>query len=137
MSHWRTLIESDVLRFVDINRDWAVQIVKVGKGKVVGAGGKSNGRAMLYFKDWPKPLACGSTVLSVVAGMHGTDTREWLGRFVTIFPDPTVTYGRDRVGGVRVRPAQPSDEAQKKDAELAAQAAAARAKAEQSGKGAA
>lgn len=123
--HWRSLIESDVLRFVDITRDWAVQITKVSKGKVTGTGGKQNGRAMLYFKDWPKPLACGSTVLSVIAGMYGADTREWVGAWLTIFPDPTVTMKGERIGGIRVRPEKPGEEQQKKDAEIAAKAAAA------------
>ena len=60
-AHWRTFIESDVIRFVDIPPgDHVVQIKEVKKGKVTGAGGKSNGKAMIYLVGKDKPIAAGA-----------------------------------------------------------------------------
>lgn len=108
-NHWRKLLESDVVRFVDLERDYVVQIEKVTRGKVVGAGGKSSGKGMIHLTGWPKPIAAGTAVLSMIAGIHGTDTTKWPGKWIQIYPDSTVTYGREKVGGVRVRPTEPEE----------------------------
>lgn len=107
--HWRTLIESAVLRFVDIDRDYTLRIKKVEKGKVTGAGGKSSGKGMIWFDGAEKPMAAGAEVLSTLAGLYGKAPSKWVGQWVTIFPDPTVKYGGQAVGGVRVRPTKPKE----------------------------
>ncbi len=109
MSHWRSFLESDIIRFVDLTRDYAVRIEKVVKGKVVGAGGKSTGKAMLYFTGWPKPVAAGTALLSLIAGMYGNDTSKWQGNWITLYGDPTVKFGGQQVGGVRCRPVPPDE----------------------------
>jgi hypothetical protein len=108
--HWRTLIESDVLRFVDIDRDITVRIAKVEKGKVTGTGGKQSGKGMLWFDGATKPMACGSQVLATIADLYGKSPSKWVGQWLTIYPDPTVKYGGAAVGGVRVRAQKPAVE---------------------------
>jgi len=111
MAHWRTYLESDVIRFVDLDgRDLTVQIAKVKKGKVTGKGGKSSAKAMITLEGWPKPIGAGSDTLEQIAAHFGHDTKEWVGKWVIIWPDPTVKYGSDRVGGVRIRPKLPTPE---------------------------
>jgi hypothetical protein len=107
--HWRALIESDVLRFVDIDRDYTLKIKKVEKGKVTGAGGKTSGKGMIWFEGADKPMVAGFTVLSTIADLYGKSPKKWVGQWITIFPDPTVKYGGAAVGGVRVRPAKPAE----------------------------
>lgn len=109
MSHWRTYLESDVVRFVDLTRDYAVKIREVKKGKVTGSGGKQNGKAMIYLHGWPKPIAAGTAFLSMVAGIYGNDTKAWIDQWVTIYGDPNVSFGGQKVGGVRVRPEPPKE----------------------------
>jgi hypothetical protein len=107
--HWKSLLESDVLRFVDIDRDHTVRIKKVEKGKVTGSGGKSSGKGMLWFDGAAKPMAAGSGVLATIAELYGKAPSKWVGQWITIYPDPTVKYGGAAVGGVRVRSEKPAE----------------------------
>lgn len=108
--HWRTYLDSDVIRYVDLDgRDFVVQIARVKKGKVTGKGGKSSGKAMLWFEGRTKPLGCGAEILTQISNLYGNDTKLWAGKWITIWPDPSVKYGGERVGGVRVRSTQPSE----------------------------
>lgn len=108
MTHWRQFLDSEVIRFVDLgDKDHTVKIVKVTKGKVVGTGGKSSGKAMIHFEGKEKPLGAGTAVLSAIARLYGNDTRDWIGKSITIYGDPTVKFGGEAVGGVRVRPNAP------------------------------
>lgn len=110
MSHWRTYLDSDVIRFVDLGeREYTLRIKSVKRGKVTGSGGKSTGKAMITFEGREKPLGCGTAILSQIASLYGNDTTQWVGKLVTIYPDPTVKYGGAAVGGVRVRPIVPKE----------------------------
>lgn len=131
--HWRTYIDSDVIRFVDLgDREHVVQIASVKKGKVVGTGGKSTGKAMITFAGRDKPLGAGTVVLSTIASLYGNDTKGWQGKWIRIYPDPTVKYGGQAVGGVRVRPAVPTeDDIKQGEADIAARAEAAKQAAKQ------
>lgn len=42
------------------------------------------------------------TVLKLLVAAWGDDATEWVGRRAELYGDPTVTFGRDRVGGIRV-----------------------------------
>ena len=118
MTHWRTFLDSEVVRYVDImdKGDLTVRIKAVKKGKVAGAGGKQSAKAMLTFEGAEKPLGAGTAVLSVIGQLYGNDTRKWPGKLITIYGDPTVKFGADTVGGVRVRPVAPKEPEQKKEA---------------------
>lgn len=111
MSHWRTYLDSEVVRFVDIQDkgDITLRIKQIKKGKITGAGGKSSGKGMIYFDGAEKPLGAGTAVLSAIAQLYGNDTRQWVGKWITIYPDPSVKFGGERVGGVRVRPQVPDE----------------------------
>jgi hypothetical protein len=42
------------------------------------------------------------TVLKLLVAAWGDDATEWVGRRAMLYGDPTITFGRDRVGGIRV-----------------------------------
>jgi hypothetical protein len=110
MAHWRTYIESDVIRFVDLGtREATVRISKVERGKVTGIGGKVAGKPMLHLEGKDKPIAANSTICRTIAGLYGNDTAAWVGKFITIYGDPDVSYGGEKVGGIRVRPTIPKE----------------------------
>jgi len=117
--HWRTFLDSDVIRYVDLgDRDYTLRIAKVVKGKITGAGGKSSTKAMLYFEGREKPLGAGTAILRTIAQLYGNDVATWPGKLITIYPDHTVTFGGAVVGGIRVRPAIPKEpKAEPKQAE--------------------
>ena len=115
MTHWRQMLESDVIRFVDLDgKDYDLQIKAVKKGKVVGALGKSTAKAMITFEGKEKPMGAGTAILSQIAKLHGNDTTTWPGKWITIWPDPSVSYGSEKVGGIRVRPTVPRQASQVK-----------------------
>lgn len=106
--HWRVFLDSDVIRYVDLqDKEYTLRIKKVEKGKITGSGGKKSGKAMIWFEGREKPLGAGSTILKTIASLYGNDVRAWTGREITIYPDPGVMFGGEKVGGVRVRPAIP------------------------------
>lgn len=108
MTHWRTFLDSDVIRYVDLDgKDYTLQIKAVKKGKVVGAGGKSSGKAMITFEGREKPMGAGTQILTQIGALYGNDTRKWPGRWITIWPDPSVSFGGEKCGGIRVRPVVP------------------------------
>lgn len=110
--HWRTFLDSDVIRYVDLqDQDFTLKIAKVIKGKVTGKSGKASGKAMIFFEGREKPLGAGTTILSEIGKLYGNDVRKWPGKWITIFPDPNVSFGGEKVGGVRVRPVVPAAEA--------------------------
>ncbi len=110
MTHWRTFLDSEVIRYVDLNgNEYTLQIKKVQKGKVTGSGGKSSSKGMIWFEGKEKPLGAGTTILSTIAALYGNDTRTWIGRWITIYADPNVSFGGQKVGGVRVRPVIPTE----------------------------
>lgn len=116
MTHWRTFLDSEVIRYVDLqDQEYTLQIKAVKKGKITGRSGKSSGKAMIYFEGRDKPLGAGTAILSVIGNLYGNDTRKWPGKWVTIYPDPNVMFGGDKVGGVRVRPGEPKIAGEKKE----------------------
>ncbi len=110
MPHWRSFLDSEVIRYADLveRGDITLEITKVVKGKVTGKSGKGSSKAMLYFKGAERPLAAGTSVLSVIAKLYGNDTRKWVGKSVTLYADDDVMFGGEKVGGVRVRPVIPN-----------------------------
>ena len=50
-----------------------------------------------------KPLACNGTNWDVIEAAYGLDSDDWIGKAVELYHDPTVKFGKQRVGGIRVR----------------------------------
>ncbi len=47
------------------------------------------------------------TNLRLLASMLGDDTDDWRGHEVEVYHDPSISYGGQLVGGLRVRPPRP------------------------------
>lgn len=117
MTHWRTFLDSDVIRYVDLqDQEFTLQIKSVKKGKVTGKSGQAKGKAMIYFEGKEKPLGAGTAILESIGKLYGNDTRKWPGKWITIYPEHNVMFGSEKVGGVRVRPTVPNVPAQEKSA---------------------
>lgn len=114
--HWRTFLDSDVIRYVDLqDQEFTLKIVAVKRDKVKGKNGKATGKAFISFEGREKPLAAGAETLEQIGALYGHDTRKWPGCWITIWPDPSVKYGGVAVGGVRVRPTVPVIDKRKTD----------------------
>lgn len=62
---------------------------------------------LLRFAGMQRPLKLCKTSAEQIAAIHGAETDHWIGKAITLFPDPTVQYKGAAVGGVRVRPVPP------------------------------
>lgn len=49
-------------------------------------------------RAWRPPL----TMLRLLIAAWGDDATEWVGRRVQLYRDPEITFGRDKVGGIRI-----------------------------------
>lgn len=88
-------------------RDVTVTIERVTGGTLVGTGGKSNKKPVLYFKNTEKGLALNITNARVIAGLYGGfDSDTWVGKKITLYPT-TTTFGSQTVGCIRVRNVKP------------------------------
>lgn len=108
MTHWKAYTESAVIRYADIGtRSATVRIVKVEAGEIIGAGAKTSKRPMIYIEGKAKPIAGNSSICKAIQGMYGSTVEDWVGKLITIYGDPDVMFGGEKVGGIRVKPMVP------------------------------
>jgi hypothetical protein len=55
------------------------------------------------FADFPRPWRPSKGMRRVLAACWGVDASQWSGRRVELFFDETVTFGKDRPGGTRIK----------------------------------
>lgn len=88
-------------------RDVTVTIERVTGGTLVGTGGKSNKKPILFFKGTEKGLALNVTNARVIAGLYGGfESDKWIGKRITLYPT-TTTFGSQTVECIRIRPTIP------------------------------
>lgn len=58
--------------------------------------------AEVALENFPRVWRPSKGMLDVLARCWGTDAKQWVGRRVTLYNDPDVMFGKDKVGGVRV-----------------------------------
>jgi hypothetical protein len=73
----------------------------------IAAGGRLSVRdgktvAEIALENFPRVWRPSKGMLDVLARCWGSDAKQWVGRRVTLYNDPDVMFGKDRVGGVRV-----------------------------------
>ena len=66
--------------------------------------GVRDGKSVAEIKlvDFPRVWRPSKGMLDVLAACWGTDAKAWVGRRVTLYCDPDVMFGKDKVGGVRI-----------------------------------
>jgi hypothetical protein len=84
-------------------RDITVEIKSVTGGTLVGTGGKSNKKPIVFFKGTEKGLALNITCARIIAGLYGGfDADKWIGKRITLYPT-TTTFGSQTVDCIRIR----------------------------------
>lgn len=58
--------------------------------------------AEIRLVGFPRVWRPSKGMLDVLARCWGTDGKAWVGRSVTLYNDPDVTFGKDKVGGIRI-----------------------------------
>lgn len=109
-THWKKLTNPNYLGDYSIPQDGdLVAIIDyVAQEKVVGVGGKSEMEMVAHFSDGNKPMILNKTNMKTISKIYGTPYLEdWRGRAIQIYYDPSIKFGRETVGGLRIRPFVP------------------------------
>lgn len=61
----------------------------------------------IRFAQKRKTWICGPVSKRVIKSLYGPYIEHWVGKRITLYVDPEVTMGRDKTGGLRVRPNVP------------------------------
>ena len=60
-------------------------------------------KSVMYFVGANKPMVINVANWMTVESLYGDDSDEWIGKTIEIWVDPSVMYGKKRVGGLRLR----------------------------------
>lgn len=112
-THWKKMTNPNYMGDYSIPEgcDLIATIDYVAQEKVVGVGGKSEMEVVAHFSDGNKPLILNKTNMKTIQKIYKTPyIEDWKGRKIQIYYDPTVKFGRDTVGGLRIRDSIPAQQ---------------------------
>jgi hypothetical protein len=70
--------------------------------ELMGRGSRQDVKCFLWFTDHPKGLQLNKTRVTILEAAFGPDSELWTGKRVRLSFDPTVMFGTQAVGGVRL-----------------------------------
>lgn len=98
------MIESKYLKQSDVEEETEVTIAKVGQLNVAKEDEPAEMKWAAKFQELKKPMILNSTNIQLLAKACGSeDSDDWIGKKVTIYSDPNVSFGGKLVGGLRVK----------------------------------
>lgn len=103
---WKKLQNKEFLGEYDFlpGEEKTVTIDIITTAEVTGDGGKKSEKPIMRFRENVKPLIVNTTNFKRLQKLFGSKyIEDWVGKQVTLYPDPDVTFGREVVGGVRVK----------------------------------
>jgi hypothetical protein len=104
MANIGQMIESKYLKQSDLDGEVEVTVVKVGQMNVAREDQDPEMKWAVRFQEFKKPMILNSTNIQLLAKACDSDESEdWVGRKVTIYADPNVSFGGKLVGGLRVK----------------------------------
>lgn len=105
---YRKMFDREFIFSYDLDgRDVTLTIAKVVAGELTGTGGKKTKKPIVFFEGKDRGLGLCKTNAKTIATLYGTsDTREWVGKRITIYPTKTM-FGGNEVDCIRVRPTIP------------------------------
>jgi hypothetical protein len=108
MPHYKKMFDDkEHLYAFDLDgREVTIQIEKCFAGELMGEKGRKSKKPMLQFVGKAKKLALNRTNGKTIASLYGTDTDNWAGRWITIYPT-TTDFGGETVDCIRVKPQVP------------------------------
>ena len=118
LTHYRAQIESDYLGQGDLGdgfggfREATVEIAALPvlyRPERAKKGEKAK-RYVIRFVGKRKAWLSGPETQKTIAKMYGVYLENWVGKKITLYVDPNVMFGREKTGGIRVRPMIPRGE---------------------------
>jgi len=103
MPHFDELYPGRFLKGTTLEAPKVIKIDAIVGETLPGEDGEKAKRILKYTaKDGPGEIVWCKTNAALVAAIHGDDWTAWIGKYVTVHHDPTVTLGGKAVGGIRV-----------------------------------
>ena len=109
-THWKALTNPDYLGGYSIpeGKDIIVTIDYVRREEVIGTNGKKEFEVVAHLKGGVLPFILNKTNMKTIQKLYGSPyIEDWGGRAIQVYFDPTVKFGRETVGGLRIRPTVP------------------------------
>lgn len=96
---------SKFLKKEDVGEDGTlVTITGVEQINVAMEGKEAEMKWCMSVREFPKPMVLNATNAQLCEKFLGSDdTDDWVGKKVILYDDPTVSFGGELVGGIRVR----------------------------------
>jgi hypothetical protein len=115
-THFRKVFKSDHLGIADLEdmieekRRLVFTIKEVKQEYDVAVAGKKGNFNIAYFVENIKPLVLNATNSKIVKGFNGGSpfVEDWKNTIIELYIDPSVKMKGDIVGGVRIKPTQPT-----------------------------
>lgn len=103
--HWRLMYPTEFLAWPEFRgKEVTLTIKSVSVDDLPLAGTSQKERKpVVRFIETEKKLCLAKTNARQIAELLGPLTAEWVGKRITLYPDPSVKFGRKTVGGIRVR----------------------------------
>jgi hypothetical protein len=95
------MIQSKFLRKEDFEEDQTCTIKGVKLEEMQTSG---ETRWVLYFREHSKAMVLNTTAIRVLEAAYGDDSDHWVGKPVTVYVDPSVSFQGRVVGGLRLKP---------------------------------
>lgn len=105
-THYRKLLNPDYLGEYEFapGEEKLVTIRTVDINEITGTGGKKDNKPVMHFVEQVKPLILNSTNFKMLTKLFKSPyIEDWAGKQIVLYGDPTVTFGKEVVGGVRIR----------------------------------
>ena len=112
-THWKKMTNPNYLGDYSIpeGRDLIATIDYVAQEQVTGVGGKKEVEIVAHLKN-EKPFILNKTNMKTIQKIYKTPyIEDWKGRAIQIYYDPSIKFGRETVGGLRIRPFVPEQQA--------------------------
>jgi hypothetical protein len=107
MADYRKMYDDkEYLYDYDLEGDRTLEIASVNRGELTGDQNRKTKKPMVSFVGEAKKLALNKTNGKTIAKLYGTDTDDWAGELITLYPT-TTAFGGETVGCIRVRPQRP------------------------------
>lgn len=108
--HYRLLYPTEFLAWPEFKgKDVTLTIKSVSVDELPIAGSsKKEKRPVVRFVETEKKWIMNKTCAKAIAVLYGPNCNAWVTKKVTLYPDPDVRFGKDVVGGIRVRAKVPA-----------------------------
>jgi len=107
--HISKMSSSKFVKQVDVDPAVLVTIAKFTQENVARETEPADMKWVMHFTDFEKPLVLNQTNIALAAfALSSEETDTWIGQKLVLFNDPSVMFGAERKGGVRIRAPKPS-----------------------------